>query len=303
MKAVLCPKSGSPAVLNYGEAPKPKPNPNEVLIKVHYSSVTSGDVKLRQFNRIFMTIIGFLFGFKPMDITGVEYSGVVEEVGSEVKNFALGNMVCGTTTGLKFGGNAEYVCVPENPKMGVITLKPEKVPHKEAGCTPVGAMTAQWFLKKADLQKENHILIYGASGSVGTFALQLAKVKGCEVTAVCSSANKDLMNALGADHVIDYSQEDFTLDLASYDVIFDAVGKLKKSTCRKALKGKKVYVSVKTITSERVEDLKEVLDLMSTGQVKAVLDREYPLSQIREAHAYVDSGRKKGNLAIQVISQ
>jgi NADPH:quinone reductase-like Zn-dependent oxidoreductase len=153
MKAVLSIRSGPPDVLQYTDINKPVPNPNEILIKVYYATVTSGDTKLRKFNRAFLTIVGWVAGFKPMKIPGVEYAGVIEEVGSQVTSFSKGESVCGTTTGLRFGANAEYVCVPENPKMGVITKKPEKISYKDAASTPVGSMTAMWFLRKAQLRK------------------------------------------------------------------------------------------------------------------------------------------------------
>ena len=300
MKAVLSTKSGSPEVLQYKEINKPQPKADEILIKVHYASVTSGDTKVRKFNRAFLTVVGLLAGFKPMKIPGVEYAGVIEEVGTQVTSFSKGEAICGTTTGLSFGANAEYVCVPEKPKMGVIAKKPEKISFKDAACTPVGSMTAMWFLKKAQLTKGDHILIYGASGSVGSFAVQLAKHFGAKVTAVCSSANVDMMKSLGADLVIDYKKENFVENGQKYDIIFDTVGKITKSKSTLSLAENGKYVTVKSLTREKVEDLEYVLKLIESGEVKPVIDKAYPLEQIIEAHRYVESGRKKGNVAIKV---
>jgi NADPH:quinone reductase-like Zn-dependent oxidoreductase len=300
MKAVLSPKSGSPDVLQYKEINKPRPKSDEILIKVHYASVTSGDIKVRKFNRAFLTIVGLVAGFKPMKIPGVEYAGTIEEVGSQVTSFSRGEAICGTTTGLSYGANAEYVCVPQKPKMGVIAKKPEKISFRDAACTPVGSMTAMWFLKKAQLKKGDHILIYGASGSVGSFAVQLAKHFGAKVTAVCSAANVEMMKSLGADQVIDYKKENFAEKDQKYDIIFDAVGKTTKSKSAPTLADNGKFVTVKTLTSEKVEDLEYVLKLVESGKVKTVIDKEYPLEQIVKAHRYVESGRKKGNVAIRV---
>lgn len=300
MKAVLSPRSGPPEVLQYTEINKPQPKPHEILIKVNYASVTSGDVKLRKFNRAFLTVVGLLAGFKPMKIPGVEYAGVIEEVGSQVTSFSQGEAICGTTTGLRFGANAEYVCVPDNPKIGIITRKPEKIYFKDAACTPVGSMTTMWFLEKAHLKKGDHILVYGASGSVGTFAVQLAKHSGAKVTAVCNTANVELMQSLGADKVIDYKKENLAETGQKYDIIFDAVGKTSKSKIAKCLAESGKFVTVKNPTKEKVEVFEYILKLIESGEVKPVIDREYTLEQIVEAHRYVDSGHKKGNVAIQV---
>jgi len=300
MKAVQSLKAGTPETLYYTDKSTPQPKPNEIRVKVHYSSVTSGDTKLRKFNRAFLTVVGLLVGFKPMRIPGVEYSGVIDETGSDVTLFSTGDAVCGTTTGLAFGANAEYVCVPEKPKMGVITKKPTSISFKDAACTPVGSMTAMWLLNKARVDKGDHILIYGASGSVGTFAVQLAKHMGAAVTAACSTANVKLCESLGADHVIDYKKENFYDTDQQYDIIYDAVGKLKKSKAAASLVKNGRFVSVKSPTKEKVKDLKYVYDLIKSGKVRTVIDKTYTLEQIVEAHRYVDSGRKKGNLAIKV---
>jgi NADPH:quinone reductase-like Zn-dependent oxidoreductase len=235
-----------------------------------------------------------------MTIPGVEYAGIIEKTGSRVNAFSRDDAVCGTTTGLKYGANAEYVCVPEKAKMGVITKKPETISFQDAACTPVGSMTAMWFLNKASLKKGDHILIYGASGSVGSFAVQLAKHYGATVTAVCSSANVEWVKSLGADNVIDYNKENFSDSDQKYDHIFDAVGKIKKSQSASALVENGKFVTVKSLTKEKVEDFEYALNLVASGEIKTVIDRTYPLEQIAEAHRYVDSGRKKGHVAIKV---
>ena len=300
MKAVLSPKSGPPDVLKYEEIDQPKPKTNELLIKVHYATVTSGDTKMRKFNRAFLTLVGTLVGFKPMKIPGVEYSGIIEEVGSEVTSFFQGDAICGTTTGLRYGANAEYVCVPEKSKMGVVTKKPDSVSFKDAACTPVGSMTAMWLLRKAQINQDLNVLIYGASGSVGTFTVQLAKHYGAKVTAVCSSANTKNMIALGASQIIDYKTEDFTKKGQSYDIIVDAVGKISKKKSASLLSKNGRFVTVKSLMREEVQDFEYVLKLVESGDVNPLIDKEYSLDQIVEAHRYVDSGRKKGNVAIRV---
>lgn len=300
MKAVISPKSGSPDVLQYKDLEKPQPKLNEVLIKVHYASVTSGDTKVRKFNRVILTLVGWVAGFKPMRIPGVEYAGIIAEVGSQVTSFTQSEEVCGTTTGLRFGANAEFVCVPENPKMGVITKKPDGVSFKDAACTPVGSMTAMMLLKKAQIKDGEHVLIYGASGSVGSFAVQLAKHFGAKVTAVCSSANAEMIFSLGADQVIDYKKESFTERGQKYDIIVDSVGKTSKKQSGPSLSENGRFVTVKSLMSEKVTEFDYVLKLIESGEVKPLIDREYPLEHIADAHRYVDTGRKKGNVAIWI---
>ena len=300
MKAAVCPKAGSPDVLQYTEEAKPVPKAHEVLIKVHYATVTSGDVKMRRFSRLVLAIVGTLFGFKAMKIPGIEYAGEVEETGSEVTSFMKGDAVSGTTTGLRYGANAEYVCVPEKPKIGVITRKPQGVTFKQAAAATVGAMTALQLLKGAKIKAGDRVLIYGASGSVGSYAVQLAKHFGAEVTAVCSTSNLELVRSIGANHVIDYTKEDFTLNGQQYDIVFDAVGKLSKSRCRNSIAGNGRYTSVRSLTREKVDELEYVQELAASGEVKVLIDREYPLEQIAAAHGYVESGRKKGNVVIHV---
>ncbi|MBP9119506.1 MAG: NAD(P)-dependent alcohol dehydrogenase [Ignavibacterium sp.] len=300
MKAIVCTKSGSPEVLNLVELDRPIPKQNEILLKVKASSVTRGDVNLRKIPRFILVPVGFLFGFKPMKITGVEFSGIVEAIGSDVKQFNKGDQVYGTTTGLTYGANAEYVCVPEKPKKGVLVKKPVNISFVDAAVIPVGGMTALHILRKANIQKAQKVLIYGASGSVGTYAVQLAKYLGAEVTGVCSTNNSEMVRSLGADNVIDYHNEDFRISTTIYDVIFDAVGKITKSSCKKVLKNNGSFLSVKYPTKEKVEYMIFLNELIEKGKLKPVIDKSYTLDRIREAHHYVEQGHKKGNVAITI---
>lgn len=300
MKAIVCTKSGSPEVLNLVELDRPIPKQNEILLKVKASSVTRGDVNLRKIPRFILVPVGFLFGFKPMKITGVEFSGIVEAIGSDVKQFNKGDQVYGTTTGLTYGANAEYVCVPEKPKKGVLVKKPVNISFVDAAVIPVGGMTALHILRKVNIQKAQKVLIYGASGSVGTYAVRLAKYLGAEVTGVCSTNNSEMVRSLGADNVIDYHNEDFRISTTIYDVIFDAVGKITKSSCKKVLKNNGSFLSVKYPTKEKVEYMIFLNELIENGKLKPVIDKSYTLDRIREAHHYVEQGHKKGNVPITI---
>jgi NADPH:quinone reductase-like Zn-dependent oxidoreductase len=298
MKAILYTGSGSPEVLKFTDTEIPIPKENEILVKVKASSVTSGDVKLRKISRFILIPVGFLFGFKPMKTPGVEFAGTTEVTGKGVKDFKKGDQVYGTTTGLQYGGNAEYVCVPEKPKKGVVIKKPENISNHQAAVIPVGAMTALHNLRKADIKKGNKVLIYGASGSVGTYAVQLAKYFGAEVTGVCSTGNLELVRSAGADYLIDYTKNDFNKGNSLYDVIFDAVGKITKSSCRSILNNKGTYLSVKYPTKEKVEYMHFLNELILKGKLKPVIDRTYTLDKVPEAHSYVEKGHKKGNVVI-----
>jgi len=298
MKAVFCPKSGPPEVLVLKEVEKPIPKPNEILVKVFASSVIRGDVNLRKIPRFVLIPLGMLFGFKPMKITGVEFAGEVEGIGNAVTEFRKGDKVFGTTTGLAFGGNAEYVCVPEKRKTGVVIKIPANISYPEAAVIPVGGMTALHILRKANLSKHQKVLVYGASGSVGTYAVQLAKYFGADVTGVCSTNNLELVKSLGANNVIDYTKEDFTKYGIVYDVIFDAVGKITKLQCKSILSKNGFYLSVKYPTKEKTEYLNFLKELFEAGKLKPVIDRQYTLDQIVEAHTYIEKGHKKGNVVI-----
>jgi NADPH:quinone reductase-like Zn-dependent oxidoreductase len=305
MKAIVYTKYGPPEVLQLAEVEKPAPKNNEVLIKVIATTVTPGVLWVRTGkhpdSKLFTLAVRIMFGLtKPKKtILGYEVSGEVEEVGKDVKLFKKGDQVFGTTTGLGAGAYAGYVCLPEEWKQGVVARKPANMTHEEAAAVPIGAMTAYDLLRKANIQKGQKVLVYGASGSAGTYAVQIARhYFGAKVTGVCSSSNLELVRSLGADQVIDYAQEDFTRNGEIYDVIFDAVGKISSSRCKNSLKKKGSYQTVKSPTSEKTEYLTLLKELVEAGMIKAVIDRRYPLEQTAEAHRYVEQGHKKGNVII-----
>ncbi|PFC65778.1 NAD(P)-dependent alcohol dehydrogenase [Bacillus cereus] len=299
MKAIICTKYGPPNVLQLQNVEKPKPKKNEVLVKIHATSVSTGDCRIRGFNSplLFWIPMRIILGFrKPRKpILGVELSGKIEDIGTDVTQFKKGDQVFALTE-LNLGGYAEYTCVHES---GLIALKPTNVTYEEAAVIPFGGTSALHFLRKGQIKKGQRVLIYGASGSVGTAAIQLAKYFGATVTAICSSSNFDLVTTLGADNIIDYMKEDFTKQGEHYDIIFDAVGKYKKSLCTDALMPNGKYVSVNGMMAKvSKEDMNLLKQLAETEKLKPVIDRTYRLEEIAEAHIYVEKGHKKGNVSI-----
>jgi NADPH:quinone reductase-like Zn-dependent oxidoreductase len=301
MKAIVSTKHGPPEILQLKEVEKPSPKESEVLIRVHAATVTQGDVMLRKLHPL-MYLPMSLFGVKRKKIPGHEFAGEVESVGVNVTRFKAGDQVFGTTTGLSTGANAEYVCLPKEWRKGVLAIKPANVTYEEAAALPVGGMTALYILRKGNIQSGQKVLIYGASGSVGSYAIQLAKHHfGAEVTGVCSTANIELVISLGADRIIDYAKENVTQNGQIYDVVFDAVGKFSSSEGKSLLKENGIFLTVQSTTSEEIENLVTLKELVEAGKLKAVIDRHYPLDQVADAHRYVETGRKKGNVVITVV--
>jgi alcohol dehydrogenase len=298
MKAVVSTKQGPPEVLQVQEVEKPQPGDGEILVKVHAGTVTRGDVIMRKMNPL-MLLPMRLFGIKKKRTPGHELAGEVVEVGKNVTRFAVGDKVFGTTTGLSVGANAEYVRLPENWKSGVLVKMPKDAAYEEVAAIPVGGMTALDILNKGKIKPGDKVLIYGASGSVGTYAVQLAKKHfDAIITGVCSTKNVTLVKVLGADEVIDYTETDISQIDQKFDVVFDAVGKLSSADAKALLKEGGTLLSVRTPTKESEENLQILADLFEAGKLKVVTDCTYPLEQIVAAHQRVESGHKVGNVVI-----
>jgi NADPH:quinone reductase-like Zn-dependent oxidoreductase len=313
MKAIICTKYGPPEVLQLKKVEKPVPRQNEVCIKIFATAVTASDCIVRGFKLPVWHPMGLLMGLvlgfkKPRNpILGIVLAGEIESAGKDVKSFKKGDQIYAWTvmspTKILFGAYAQYTCMPEK---SVITLKPVNLGYEEAAAVPYGGLLALHFLKKGNIQNRKKVLIYGASGSIGTSAVQISKYYGAEVSGVCSTKNLELVRSLGADKVIDYTKEDATTTGENYDFILDAVGKWKSSNfklqCRKALTPEGKYISVDDGSPKgTVENLLLLKELVETGKLKPVIDKIYPLEQMVEAHRYVDKGHKKGNVVITVI--
>ncbi len=325
MKAIVCTKFGPPDVLQLQEVAKPAPKDNEVLIRIYATTVTAADCELRGLKvplafRLPLRI--YLGRIRPGPIIlGQELAGEIEAVGKDVKRFRKGDQVFGWS-GLGLGAYAEYKCLPED---GVLAIKPANISYEEAAVLAVGGLDAVHFLRKGHIQSGEKVLIHGAGGSIGTFAVQLAKYFGAEVTAVDSTGKLDMLRSIGADQVIDYTQADFTKSGETYDVIFDVVGKssfsrsvrslthngrylLGNSRLSQRVRGqwtsrrssKQVILWEARAASEYTEDFKFLTELIEAGKIHSVIDRCYPLEQTAEAHRYVDTGHKKGNVVITV---
>ncbi|MCP4686088.1 MAG: NAD(P)-dependent alcohol dehydrogenase [bacterium] len=310
MKAVVCTQYGPPDVLQFKEMPKPQPKDHEVCIKNFATAVTGSDVLIRGADMpvllglMFRMMIGFRKPRRP--IIGLVFAGEIESIGNDVTRFKTGDQVYGFT-GFGFGAYAEYLCISEveSKRGGCLAMKPGDMSYEEAAAVAYGGVLAPYFLEKSAIQKGQKVCIYGASGAIGTTSVQLVKNLGADVTGVCSTKNVELVKSLGADSVIDYSKEDIAGRREQYDCILDAVpnGKIDrkklKAQCRKALSPSGKYISIDDGSPPlKAEYLVQLNALFEAGEFKAVIDRTYPLEHIIEAHTYVDTGRKKGNVVI-----
>jgi len=321
LKAAICTKYGPPDVIKIEEIEKPIPKDNEVLVKIFAATLSSGDMRIRSAKfppLVWLPMrIAMGFGGPRKKILGITLAGEIEATGKDVKLFKEGDQVFGSLYP-KFGTHAEYVCMSEE---GVLATKPINMTLEEAAAVFFGAHTALHFLRKGNIQSGQKVLIYGASGAIGTFAVQLAKYFGTEVTGVCSTANLELVKSLGADNVIDYTKADFTKSEKTYDIIFDTVGESPFSGCVRSLNKNGFYLravhlrlfsivhglwtSITTskkviggVAGEKIADLIFLKELVEAGKIRTVIDRRYPLEQIAKAHAYVEKGHKKGAVVI-----
>jgi len=314
MKAIVCSKYGPPNVLQFKEVEKPTPKKNEICIKIHATTVTSSDCMIRGFDIPMWLPIGLMmriaigFGKPRNPILGMVAAGEVDSVGSDVKRFKIDEQVLAYTvlspTKTRFGTYAQYICIPED---WIVLPKPSNMTFEEAAAIPYPGELAMFFLKKGDIQRRKNVLIVGASGSIGTTAVQIARYYGSKVTGVCSTANLELVKSLGAEAVIDYTKEDYSKLDERYDLILDAVPqqvadrKSLKSQAKNALTTDGKYISIDNgIAKVSYDDLALLLDLTKSGEFKPVIDRSYPLEQMVEAHRYVETGHKKGNVVITI---
>jgi NADPH:quinone reductase-like Zn-dependent oxidoreductase len=296
MNAVLLKRWGSVDRLVLADVPVPVPASGEVLVRVHVATVSRGDTVLRKLP----PVLSRLFGFPRKRVLGTEFAGQIEGVGSRVTRFRVGERVFGTTVELAQGAYAEYLCVPESANIATLPLT---VDFEQAAAAPAGGLTAVQLLRRGGLRPGMRVLVYGASGSVGTFAVQLARAGQAHVTAVTSTSNADLVRSLGASDVIDYTRQDFTKARETYDLVLDAVGKASRRRCRRILAEDGSFVSVRSaLPAGRPEDLRSLRDLLAAGKVRSVIDRRYALSEIRDAHRYVEEGHKRGNVVISVAT-
>jgi NADPH:quinone reductase-like Zn-dependent oxidoreductase len=328
MNAIVYTKYGPPDVLQLVEVEKPTPKDNEILIKIHATPVNYGDILARNFREVsprkfnmpfpFWLPARMVFGFsKPkINTLGSEFAGQIESAGKDVESFKAGDQVFGYR-GMNMGANAEYLCVPEN---GLVAIKPANMTYEEAAAVPYGALTALNLLRKVNIQRGQKVLINGASGAIGSAAVQLAKHYGAEVSGVCSTPRLDFVKSLGADQVIDYTREDFTKNGETYDLIFDILGRSSFSDCKNSLnqngryllasfKMKQLFQMVWTsmtggkkvicaLSGEKIEDLLIIKELVEAGKIKSFIDKRYSLEQTAEAHRYIEQGHKKGNVII-----
>lgn len=317
MRAIVFSKYGPPDVLKLREIDKPVPKDDEVLIKISATSVTSGDCRMRKADPFASRFFTGLLRPKKVTILGNELAGEIEAAGKNVKSLKPGDKVFGQA-GMRFGTYADYICLPDD---GALAIMPSNLTFEEAAVIPFGGNTALDFLRRGNIRSGQKVLIYGASGSVGTAAIQLAKHFGADVTGVCSASNADLVKSLGADRVIDYKIEDFSRGGQTYDIIFDANGKSPFADCVRSLNQNGIYLRIVHmslspivkglltsmsggkkviggVASESAESLIFLRELIEAGRYKPVIDRRYPIDQIADAHTYVDKGHKKGNVVI-----
>lgn len=326
MKAIVWTKYGPPDVLKLKEVSKPAPKDDEVLIKIHTATVTAGDTEIRSLKApmglgILMRLYIGVVRPKRITIPGMELAGEIERVGKDVKSFKVGDHIFGTP-GFKMGAYAEYVCLPEKTENGVLAIKPANINFEEAACVTVGGMESLHFLRKGNITKGEKVLINGAGGSIGTFGVQLAKHYGATVTAVDSTGKLEMLRNIGADSVIDYTKEDFTKRNETFDVIFDVVGKshfsrsvrmlnqngrylIANPRISKIIRGKLTSKKdgrkvITTLANYKTEDLNLLKELIEGGKIRSVIDRTYPLEKVPEAHRYVETGQKIGNVVITV---